>query len=612
MRSFLFRWSLVGSAAALLVACGPDYVPETISGFAATGAAMVGASVTAKCVSGPDITGTTAADGTFLLTLSNQTAPCIVRVSGGGVTLHSYADRAGRINVTPLTELTVAKALSADPATAFASFDTTKASTIAGGLTIAKAAIKAQVEALTGASIAGDPFTSTFKVGDPDDAVLDKLGQKLAAAGQQLSDIKVNVLANAPLVSPAVPAERGALVSAAALERTLPRDAVQLLVTLAGTQEVAGSPKCGVKVYELHYRTVGVIGERATASGAMLVPHDCTSAGDINGALVAYAKGTDVRKPRTLANADDDETRLLMMMYAAQGYTVVATDYLGFAKSSYSYHPYLHADSEATAIIDGVRAARNAAPAAGLNLSNKVMLTGYSQGGHASMAAHRAIERDHAAEINVVGGAHLAGPYNLSGSLQSGVAIAGYQFFVPYLVTALQKVYGNLYAKVSDAFKAPYSEWVETLLPSPTLTYTTLVTSGKVPSTQLAPADARDALFQSSFLGQASNVNSGLVQAAKKNDLLGWKPVSPLMLCGGKGDPTVPPALHQTPMFQDFASREVNVVSVDVDDKIKEKYGAVLTSNPLAYYGSYHGTYEPPLCHEQARIFFNNLLQPPV
>ena len=81
MRSLMIRWGLIGSAVAVLAACGPDNLPATISGFAATGAAMAGASVTAKCVSGPALTGTTAADGTFLLTLKNQTAPCIFRSS---------------------------------------------------------------------------------------------------------------------------------------------------------------------------------------------------------------------------------------------------------------------------------------------------------------------------------------------------------------------------------------------------------------------------------------------------------------------------------------------------------------------------------------------------
>ncbi len=75
--------------------------------------------------------------------------------------------------------------------------------------------------------------------------------------------------------------------------------------------------------------------------------------------LVAYAKGTDVQKPHTLADPTDSQTILLAAMFAAQGYAVVATDYLGFAKSAYTYHPYLHADSEASSVIDSIRAARN-------------------------------------------------------------------------------------------------------------------------------------------------------------------------------------------------------------------------------------------------------------
>lgn len=81
-------------------------------------------------------------------------------------------------------------------------------------------------------------------------------------------------------------------------------------------------------------------------------------------------------------------------------------------------------------MIDSIRAARAAAPSVGASLSGKVMSTGYSQGGHASMAA----QRDHASEFNVAAGGHLAGPYNLSGSLKLPDAIADFQFFVPYLV----------------------------------------------------------------------------------------------------------------------------------------------------------------------------------
>ncbi len=408
--------------------------------------------------------------------------------------------------------------------------------------------------------------------------------------------------------------DRGALKEAPVTVITLTAAQIDASTAAAGLQALSGKAKCDVKVVALNYITVGANGSDETnASGVMLVPGGAACSAPAP--LVAYAKGTDVQKPRTLANPQDSETFLLAAMYAAQGYAVVATDYLGFAKSTYAYHPYLHADSEATTVIDSVRAARAAAPSVGASLSGKVMFTGYSQGGHASMAAHRAAERDHPTEFNVVAGAHLAGPYNLSGSLKVPDAIAGVQFFVPYLVTSWQKVYGTVYTDVKTAFKAPYSDYIENLLPNPTLNYTTLVTSGKLPGGPgVTPNQARDAVFQSDFLqGAQTSPTHPLFLAAKKNDLLGWSPKSRLLLCGGAGDPTVPPGIHQQVMKADFDSRGLtNVSSVDVDPMIQATYGpgGQVPTDPTSaafatYYGSYHGSYEPPFCHAQARALFD-------
>lgn len=400
--------------------------------------------------------------------------------------------------------------------------------------------------------------------------------------------------------------KRGELIDAPVVLTTLTAAQLDAGTASSGLQALSGKAKCDVKVVSLNYKTIGVDGDPTNASGVFLVPSGTCTA---SAGLVAYAKGTDVQKPRTLANPADGETFLLAAVYAAQGYAVVATDYLGFAKSTYGYHPYLHADSEASSVIDSIRAARNATSTVGGTLSGKVMLTGYSQGGHSSMAAHRAIERDNAAEINVVGGAHLAGPYNLSGSVKAP-AIAGIQFFGTYFVTAWQKIYKNVYAKPADAFKAAYVDGIESLLPSPTLSYTTLVTSGKLPGLNgETPEQARTALFQDAFVTDfQTNANSNLLAAAKKNDLLGWNPKAKVLLCGGAGDPTVPPAIHQIVMKADFDSRGLtNVSSVDVDPTIKAIYGAVLASSPATYYGNYHGTYEPPLCAAQAKAFFDTV-----
>ena len=405
---------------------------------------------------------------------------------------------------------------------------------------------------------------------------------------------------------------RGTLVSAPSTVSTLTAAQINAQATSSGLSALAGPAQCDVKVVALNYRTPGPLGEDSNASGVLLVPAGaCANA---KAPLLAYARGTEVSKPRTLASASDPETFTLLAMYAAQGYAVVATDYLGYAKSAYAYHPYLHADSEASAVVDSIRAARFAAPIEGLSLSGKVMVSGYSQGGHSSAAAHRAIERDNASEINLVGAAHLAAPVNLSGSFKLPNAIAGYQFFVPFIVTSWQKVYGNIYTNVNTVFKQPYAATIENLLPSPTLTYTTLVTTGALPGG--TPNQARDALFQPAFLADVStNPNNALYQDALKNDLLSFTPKARTLLCGGSGDPTVPPAVHQNVWKAALDTRgATNVTSVDVDPSIRAAFGpgGVAPTDPASaafatYYGNYHGGYEPPFCQAQARALFNTL-----
>jgi len=589
-----------GAVAAVLAACGGGGGEgPMLSGLAATGAAMANASITVKCTTGSAITGTTGADGSFNLPLGDRTAPCLVQVTKGSVTLHSFASASGRINVTPLTDMVVARALGGRPADAFGTFNAATGNTIQSGLAAAKNYAKTQITALAGSAPSGDLLTGAFKVGDADDVILDKLKVALTAAGKSYDDLRIGAATGGALDATL---DRGKLIGSATVLATLPASTIDSLTASSGLQALSGKATCDVKVVKLNYKTIGVAGEATNASGVMLVPAgSCTSAAG----LVAYAKGTDVQKPRTLANPSDNETFLLAAMYAAKGYAVVATDYLGFADSAYAYHPYLHADSEASSVIDSIRAARNAASSVGATLSGKVMLTGYSQGGHASMAAHRAIERDNATEINVIAGAHLAGPYNLSGSFKLPDAIAGYQFFVTYFVTAWQKVYGNIYTDVNMVFKPAYATGIESLLPSPTLDYTTLITTGKLPFG--TPNQARDALFQAAFITDSqTNNNNPLYLAGKKNDLLGWSPKSKVLLCGGAGDPTVPPAVHQNVMKADFDSRSLtNVTSVDVDPYVQGAYGTVKTNDPTTYYGNYHGVYEPPFCHAQAKAVFD-------
>ena len=370
-----------------------------------------------------------------------------------------------------------------------------------------------------------------------------------------------------------------------------------------GLQSLTGTAKCDVTVVQINYQTSGVQpGEMTNASAAVLVPSGVDCPGPFP--LIAYGRGSTPFKAHTMANPEDPETIRLMAFFAAQGYVVVATDYLSYALSSYPYHPYMHADTEASSIIDSIRATRNAALSLGLTLNGKVMLSGYSQGGHASMATQRAIEQSDAGEIILVAAAHIAGPYSISGALIDGVKnpILGVQALVPFQITSWQKIYGNVYDKVADVFNSPYDRYIETLFPTllDQAALYNLLPGG-------TPAQARDAMLKSSYLNDlTNNTSNGAVVAAKKQDLLSWNPKAPTILCGGLHDPTVKFPINAQAAYDDFRSRGgANVTLVDVDAKIQQTYQSVYINDFQTYNNSYHAQYEPLFCTQVAKEMFD-------
>jgi hypothetical protein len=135
----------VGSAllmTAVLSACGGGggsgsqdvpATPLTVSGTAATGAAIAGKTVDVKCSSGTG-SPTSNSNGGYSITVTGGSLPCLVRVTtDSGAVLHSVVAGAGSsatANVTPVSQLVVARLFAKDPAAAYASFDASAAAAL--------------------------------------------------------------------------------------------------------------------------------------------------------------------------------------------------------------------------------------------------------------------------------------------------------------------------------------------------------------------------------------------------------------------------------------------------------------------------------------------------
>ena len=202
---------------AVLVACGggsgdavapgaPAPGALSISGTAATGAAIVGGTVDVKCAAGTGSPATTIADGSYTITVAGGSLPCVLRVSYGSEQLYSLAEANSgsvvRANVTPFTQLIAAQVVGGDPASLYNTFDAS-AQTKLSAATVASA-VSVVTAALAGtANLAGaNPLTTTFVIGDAFDQQLDAFKAALVKARITLSDVTTTLVASGGTAAP--------------------------------------------------------------------------------------------------------------------------------------------------------------------------------------------------------------------------------------------------------------------------------------------------------------------------------------------------------------------------------------------------------------------------
>lgn len=177
----------------------PPAAPLSVSGTAATGAALAGGTVELRCAAG-SASGSTAADGSFTVSVADGRLPCALRVTAGSTVLHSLAAGSGaaaRANLTPATELVVARHALAAPSTFFAAFDASAAAAVTDA---ALAAAQADVLALlrragVDFSAAGNLLSGPLvpaaggSAGDAYDRALDALAAALGRSGSTLATL---------------------------------------------------------------------------------------------------------------------------------------------------------------------------------------------------------------------------------------------------------------------------------------------------------------------------------------------------------------------------------------------------------------------------------------
>lgn len=216
--SFLVACGGGGGGSAVDGASTPVNPTSSLSGIAATGAAISGGSVSAVCAGGTVPSTTTDSVGGYSLDTSSATLPCIVRVSVPGTTnfLYSIAESgATKANLTPLTNFLSDLLFGANSATVFANFGSTYAQSVTTvGITTAQQKVVSALNALgidvSNYEILKAAFTPATdgSEGDELDKKLDQLTTTLLAADKTLTELStaINNASNSPQTISAITA----------------------------------------------------------------------------------------------------------------------------------------------------------------------------------------------------------------------------------------------------------------------------------------------------------------------------------------------------------------------------------------------------------------------
>jgi alpha/beta superfamily hydrolase len=289
-----------------------------------------------------------------------------------------------------------------------------------------------------------------------------------------------------------------------------------------------------INQYKVLYRTTGVDGKPDTASGLVVFP----VVENKPLPLLVYQHGT-VDGPKEVPSERSGEAALVNVG-ASLGYVTLAPDYLGLGESR-GFHPYIHAATEASAAIDLLFATRELASQLKYALNGQLYLTGYSQGGHASMALHRELERNYSQSFPVSAAAHMSGPYSVSGETFKRLLsdepynYVGYTAWVALSYNQMYKLYNN----INQFLKPPYAAMAQRF-------YRYEIGLGELNKQLIDTLIKRHGspisrfIFQDSVIANVTTKpNHPFLLAMRDNDVYDWTPRAPTRLLYCKADEQV-------------------------------------------------------------------------
>lgn len=288
------------------------------------------------------------------------------------------------------------------------------------------------------------------------------------------------------------------------------------------TSIVLGLLKYDIKAYKIIYKTKNTDGNEIQASGALIIPTTTDAV-----SMISQQHGTirtDVSAPSNYQSSS--EAYSVATIFGSNGYIIACPDYIGYGVSKSLPHPYEHRESLAQTSLDMIRASVEFITQEKTNWNKKLMITGYSQGGFATMSLQKKIEEEFPKEFNLVASSCGAGAYNKTEFMKrlittKSLGVASYNQLYLWVAQTYDRVY-KLNRPMSAYFKEPYLADIQV--------------NGINSNINVS----LDMAFNDTFKkGIMDGTDTAFLNAVKDNDVFDWAPKTETQLYHGDADPLV-------------------------------------------------------------------------
>jgi len=268
-----------------------------------------------------------------------------------------------------------------------------------------------------------------------------------------------------------------------------------------------------VEAVKIIYKTNNFDGEEIASSGILLLPK-------INERIpmLSFQHGEVVRyidAPSQSTTGPNDLTSAAII--ASTGVAVAIADYIGYGNSSLEWHPFEHKASLAKDNFDMLMASKEYLSNNRKNISAKLYLSGYSEGGMATLALHQLVEKKTRIKITetiIANGAYAKSKWTKE-LLKNTSNPEELRYFIRTL-HSYNKIYPELQRPWHFYFKEPYVELIQQI-----------DELSKLPDSIMHPK----LLFTQHFISGVINESDQIfIRILNENQIEGWESKTPIWL----------------------------------------------------------------------------------